>query len=124
MVSDTINYTQFQAIDADTAGQIDVSKITLATNDASDFSLSSLSEASGLVRLTTTNDEANVLGTITTADVLAATGGTDLVISGDAQDSVDLTGWTDAGYGDYTQTTSGTEYMITTTGDISVIGVV
>ena len=114
----TITKTAFDLIDTNTAGSIDVSGITLAANDASAINLANLSSVTGLLTLNTVDsdggDAINAItgsgagGAITAADILALTGTTltggandtiALAITGDAADTINLTGWTETGAG-------------------------
>ena len=81
-----------------------------------------MTDKENLALLDVKNDEANEItgsnddGAITTSDVLDVANTTELIIKGDGDDTINLTGWTEVddanGNGDYTLADGDTTYTL------------
>ena len=122
VLTDTANYAQFTAINADTEGKLDFynvsSYLALGINEADDINLANLAEADGLTKIVLDNSEANVISGVSISSLKAVTGGeTTLTIDGDSNDTISFTTnvWTQTTSGSdmhYTTTSFGTEYTV------------
>ena len=117
--------TQFNTIDSDTSGQITMGELTLDNGNATAIDLTALSSAEGLSTLNTNNDQNNAISAITEEDVLAVNSGKLIVITGNAGDTIDLTGWSHSAGGTYYTSTQGdTSYHLVVSNEIAATGAV